>query len=94
MRPLTVVTGILLGSCLSIAVSLSAVLVVYALLADDYPRLQHEFRPLLTSLLIFFVMTAIAASSFYALLKNHPAWPLGQLGLWLGLAASSWYYWP
>jgi hypothetical protein len=49
MRPLTMITGILLGSCLAIFVSLAMVLIVFLVLGDDHPRLQHEFRPLLIS---------------------------------------------
>jgi len=94
MRPLTVITGIVAGSCLSITVSLAAVLVVYLVLGDDYPRVQHEFKPLLTSLSLFFGMTAISAASFYALLTNLKiAWLL-QMAMWAGLGATAWYFWP
>ena len=88
------ITGILLGSCLAISVSLAMVLVVFLVLGDDYPRLQHEFRPLLISLIIFLGMTTISAGSFYSLLIRHPARFLAQALLWLGLAATTWYYWP
>jgi hypothetical protein len=94
MRPLTVVTGILLGSCLSIAFSLAAVMLVFLILGDDYPRLSHEIRPLFTSFAIFTGMTAISALSFYTLLKDHAArWPL-QGVMWLSLLATGFYFWP
>ena len=73
MRPLTVITGILLGSSLSIAFSLGAVLVIFVILGDDYPRLDQEYGPLLASFSIFTAMTAIAAVSFYAVAKHHRA---------------------
>ena len=94
MRPLTVITGILLGSSLSIAFSLAAVLVIFAILGTDHPRLSHEFGPLLASFSIFSVMTAISAASFYALLVHHPARWLAQAAMWLGLLATGLYYWP
>lgn len=94
MRPLTVITAILLGSSLAITVSLAAVLFVFVVLDGDYPRLQHEFRPLTTSLLIFLGMTSVTAASFYALLKKHPLRRWSQLLMWIGLAATCWYYWP
>jgi len=94
MRPLTVVTGILLGSCLSIAVSLAAVLFIFVLLGDEYPRLSHEYNALVISLLIFSAMTAISALSFYWMLISHPQRRLAQLLLWSGLAATVSYYWP
>ena len=92
MRPLTVITGILLGSCLAITISLGAVLIVFLILGDDYPRLQSEFRPLLSSVFIFLVMTIISAASFYTLLINHPARWWAQALMWSGLAATSWYF--
>lgn len=94
MRPSTVVTGILLGSCLSIAVSLAAVLFIFVLLGDEYPRLSYEYSDLVVSLLIFIALTAISALSFYWMLISHPQRRLAQLLLWSGLAATAYYYWP
>ena len=89
MRPLTVITGILLGSCLAITVSLAAVLLVFFILADDYPRVQHELRPLLFSISIFLAMTILSAASFYTLVINHRARNVCQGLLWAGVAATS-----
>ena len=94
MRPLTVITGILLGSSLAITISLAAVLIVFLILGDDYPRIQHEFESLVASVFIFFGMTTISAGSFYSLLINHRARFWAQLLMWAGLAATTWYYLP
>ncbi len=94
MRPLTVVTAILLGSSAAILVSLGAVFGIFLILGDDYPRLGYEYGPLRTSLLIFLGLTAIAALSFYTLIKAHRLWFWPQALLWLGLTATGWYYWP
>ena len=94
MRPLTAVTLILLGSCFAITVSLAAVTIVFLVLGDDYPRLQYEFDALLSSLGIFTVMTIIAATSFYALVKEHRSRFWLQGALWLGVFCTGWYYWP
>ena len=94
MRPLTVITGIVLGSCLSITVSLGAVLLMFLLLGDKYPRLSAEFGGLLGSLLVFLLMTGISAVSFYALLKGHPWRFWAQALMWAGLAVTGYYYWP
>lgn len=94
MRPLAVINGVVLGSSLSIAVSLAAVMIVYFLLADEYPRLQAEFRSLLASMLIFTGMTAISGASFYALLTKRRARLVLQLAMWVGLLFTTWYYWP
>jgi hypothetical protein len=94
MRPLTVITGILLGSSFSIAFSLAAVMCIFLILGDAHPRLSHEIRPLFVSFVIFTAMTAISALSFYALLKDHAARLPAQLFMWLGLIGIGIFYWP
>lgn len=94
MRPLTVITGILLGSSLSIALSLAAVLFMTLILRDDYPRLNHEFGALVVSFSLFTLMTVVSATSFYALVKHHPARGLLQLVMWSGVTTICLYYWP
>jgi hypothetical protein len=94
MRPLTAVTLIILGSCFAITFSLSAVLIVVLVLGEEYPRLQAEFDALLKSLLVFLGMTAISAASFYLLIKSHHLRFWAQGGMWLGIFATGWYYWP
>ena len=94
MRPLTAVTLIVLGSSFAITFSLAAVVIVFLVLRDDYPRLQHEFGALLSSLGIFVVMTAISALSFYALIRNHPKRMWAQALMWAALVGTGAYYWP
>lgn len=94
MRPLSAVTLIILGSCFAITFSLTAVIIVVLVLGDEYPRLQHEFDPLLSSAVLFFGMTIVAAFSFYTLIKNHALRHWAQAGMWLGLLATGYYYWP
>lgn len=94
MRPLTAVNLIILGSCFAITFSLSAVVIVVLVLGDEYPRLDREFEPLLASLGVFLLMTGISAASFYSLIKTHPLRYWAQAGMWLGLFATGWYYWP
>lgn len=94
MRPLTVLTGFVMGTCVSIAVSLLFVLIVFAIIGDDFPRVQYEFEPLIKSLAIFTAMTAVSGGSFYAQLIRHPARHAAQVGLWLGVLGTGWYYWP
>jgi uncharacterized membrane protein len=94
MRPLSVITLIILGSCFAITFSLTAVIIVVLVLGDEYPRLQREFDPLLGSLLILLGMTAIAAASFYTLVKTHVLRYWAQAAMWLGLFGAGYYYWP
>ena len=79
---------------MAITVSLAAVLVVFLVLGDDYPRVQSEFDALLASVLIFLGMTAISGVSFYTLLINHKTRFIAQAALWGGLAATTLYYLP
>ncbi len=94
MRPLSAVTLIILGSCFAITFSLTAVIIVVLILGDEYPRLQHEFEPLLRSMLLFLGMTAISAASFYSLAISHAARYWLQAAMWLGLLGVGFYYWP
>ncbi|MGB5247593.1 MAG: hypothetical protein WBM54_15415 [Woeseia sp.] len=94
MRPLHAITGIVLGSCLSISVSLAAVMLIFLILGDDYPRLNDEFRGLAASLAVFLGMTAISGLSFYCLVKQLRYRQLAQAAMWLGLTGVGWFYWP
>ena len=94
MRPLSVVTLIILGSSFAITFSLAAVLLVVLILGDEYPRLQREFDPLVRSLVLFLGMTAISAASFYTLLKNHAARYWLNAAMWAALAGVGYSYWP
>lgn len=94
VRPIAVITGILLGSSVSITVSLAAVIVIFLVLGAEYPRLAYEFDALLESELIFLGLTAISSLSFFTLLKEHwSRWWL-QGALWVSLAAVGAYFWP
>lgn len=94
MRPLTVVTLIVLGSSFAIMFSLAAVVLVVLLLGSDHPRLAGEFEPLLKSLVLFVGMTVVAAASFYTLVREHAARFWLQAGMWLSLFGVGYYYWP
>ena len=94
MRPLTVITGIMLGSSLSIAFSLGAVLIIFSIIGGEHPRLEREFGPLLVSFAIFTVMTVVCAVSFYTLVKHHQSRWLAQGLMWFGFLATGYYFWP
>lgn len=94
MRPLMVINGVLLGTCLSIFMSLLLVLIVFLVIGQDHPRIQDEIRPLIHSMLIFFGMTTISGGSFYTIAVNHRLRWWSQGLLVLGLAACVAYYWP
>lgn len=94
MRPPGVFTGIVFGTCLSIAVSLAAVDLEFLILDDEYPRLDHEFRALINRLVIFNAMTAISAMSFYWIFVEHQWRHAEQLVLCLGSGIAGHHFLP
>lgn len=94
MRPLTIITGIVLGSAFAISFGLAVVSLIFLILGDDNPRVESESRGLASSLAIFLVLTAIAAVSFFSLLKKHRLWYVFQLLLWAGVVCIGLWYRP
>ena len=94
MRPLTIVTGILLGSAASISVGLAVVLLLFFLLIDEHPRLSDEFPALVDSTLVFLALTAVCAFSFLGLIREHRWRWLGQVAMWIGVVLVVRYYLP
>lgn len=94
MRPLSVITLIVLGSSFAITFSLAAVVLVVLLLGSEHPRLASEFEPLLKSLALFLGMTVVAAASFYAMAREHAARYWLQAAMWVSLFGVGYYYWP
>jgi hypothetical protein len=94
MQPLTVITGILLGTSAAIAAGLTVVLFLFFILADDHPRLAAEFGPLTVSTLIFLIMTAICGVSFLGLVRAARWRWLAQVAMWIGLGLTVVYYLP
>jgi hypothetical protein len=87
VRPLTVLTGIVLGSAAAATFSLVATLVVFGFLLDDHPQFRSEMPMLAVYTLAFLVMTVLAAVSFIGLVKDRPWWHWAQGALWGVLAA-------
>lgn len=94
MHPMTVVTGILLGSSAAIAAGLAVVVLIFVLLSGEHPRLGAEIGILLTSTGIFLGMTAVCAASFISLVKQFRWWWIPQAAMWAGLGLVVLYYLP
>jgi hypothetical protein len=94
MKPSVVLLGFVLGSAAAITFALLGVLIVFALLGSEYPRLATEFPTLVSSLGMFAALTAAAGLSFYGHLRER-GWRLAATGaLFVGLALIGWYHWP
>lgn len=94
MQPLTVIFGIVLGSVFSIAFGLAMVLLIFGLRQDQDARFALEIPELARATVMFSVVSVAAAYAFLGSLRRSPwrLWPM--LGLWLGLGAIGFYYWP
>ena len=94
MRPLAVLLGIVMGSTVSLAVGLALTWVVFLLMPQHADRLAPEKAPLLKAILLFTLLAAAAAASFYGEIRTRP-WRLQAIAamvLLLGVAV--WTYWP
>ena len=87
MRPLTVLTGIVLGSSAATTFGLGATLVVFLVLSGEIPEYRAEL-PLLTRYLVVFVaLTGLSAVSFIGQARHRPWRAWAQLAMWGALAA-------
>ena len=94
MRPLVVLLGIVMGSTVSIAVTLLLIGVVYLLMPEYSDRLAEERGQLLAACLMAVFLAAVAVTSFYAELRTR-SWRYGaHVALALVLATVLWVYWP
>ncbi|HEY4647382.1 MAG TPA: hypothetical protein VIH25_14010 [Steroidobacteraceae bacterium] len=94
MRPLTVLIGIIMGSSVSIALGLGMVLIVFLILGGERPQLREEFRPLLTAVTLFTVLSGLALAAFLGNLRQRSWRRVALAGLWGGLLLVGWFYWP
>lgn len=86
MRPLTVLTGIILGSSAATLFGLVATLIVFLVLSGETPRFREEL-PLLAGFVAIFVgLTALAAVSFIGQARHRPWRWWAQLAMWAALA--------
>lgn len=94
MRPLTVLTGIVLGSSAATTFGLGATLVVFLVLSGEVPEFRAELPKLAVYVVLFIGLTALAGVSFVGQAKNRPwrRWAQGAMwGALAGLAALYWY---
>ena len=93
MRPLTALTGIVLGSCVATTFGLAATLVVFMFLTGEHPQFQSELPMLALYVAIFASLTVLAGISFVGLARQRP-WRLwAQVALWAALVGLAALYW-
>jgi len=86
VRPLTVLTGIVLGSAAATTFGLAATLIVFAILANEHPQFRAELPQLAAYLAVFIALTALAALGFVGLARQRPWRGWAQAAMWLALA--------
>jgi hypothetical protein len=87
-------TGVVLGSAVSISAVLAMVLVMFLLVSSDHPSLIQEYAPLVRAIVLFGLLAAVAAAAFIGLQRRRRWRWLAQGAMWATLAAIAWSYWP
>ena len=94
MGPLGFLTGVVLGSAVSIGLVLAMVVVIFALSPGAGPAISAEYPRLLVTAGLFTVLAALAGAAFLGLQRQRPWRWYAQAAMWLALALLGWYYWP
>lgn len=94
MRPITVLNGIILGSCGAIFIGIAVTLLIFLLLSPENPSLRRELGPLTVYAGIFAGMTALSAWAFLGQLLLKPWRWWAQAAMLLGGTASVYYLLP
>jgi uncharacterized membrane protein len=93
VRPLTVLTGIVLGSAAATTFGLAATSIVFLVLSDEHPQFRTELPLLAVYLAIFVGLTALAGVSFIGLARQRPWRGWAQAALWVTLCLLAAVYW-
>jgi hypothetical protein len=94
MRPLAVLIGIVMGSTVSLAVGLAMTWIVILFIPEHADRLAAEKAPLVQAILLFTLVSAAAAWSFYGELRRR-SWRFpAHLVMVALLGVTVWTYWP
>jgi len=83
-----------MGSTVSLAVGLALTWVVFLFMPEHADRLEPEKAPLLKAILLFTLLAAAAAASFYGEIRARP-WRVSAIAAMVALlGAAVWVYWP
>ena len=94
MKPLTVISGIVMASSLAIALGLVVVVGIYIIIGDEAAAVRREIPTLWLNAAIFTVFGGVSVASFYGQLVEKPwrwAAVAAQAVTFAGLVL---YYWP
>jgi multisubunit Na+/H+ antiporter MnhF subunit len=94
MKPLAVLIGIVMGSAVSLAVGLLMTMIVILLIPEHADRLAAEKAPLVKAILLFTLLSAVAAASFYGEIRLRRWRFPAHVVMATVLGAAFWIYWP
>lgn len=94
MRPITVLNGIIMGSCGSIFIGILVTLVIFLVIGPENPSLQRELGPLTLYAGIFAALTGLSAWAFVGQLLLKPWRWWAQAALLLAVVATVFYLLP
>jgi hypothetical protein len=94
MSPLAVLTGIIMGSAVTIAIGLAMVLVVFLSLASEYANFAREYAPMLLSFGLFLGLSFVSSYAFIATLWERRWKWWAQGGMWFAIVVIAVHYWP
>ena len=94
MQPLTVLTGILLGSIASIALGLAVSVLVSLVVARESPQLAAELGALWRHTLLFCGLTVVCAAAFRGLVKETSWRWYAQVAMWISVGGAVLIYLP
>ncbi len=87
MRPLTALTGFVLGSAAATTFGLAATMVVFLVLSGEHPQFRSELPLLALYLAIFAALTALAGVSFIGLARERRWRWWAQGAMWGAIVA-------
>jgi uncharacterized membrane protein YwaF len=94
MRPLAVLIGIVMGSAVSLAVGLLLTMIVILFIPEHADRLAAEKAPLVKAILLFTLLSASAAASFYGEIRTRRWRFPAHAAMVAVFSATVWMYWP
>ena len=92
MRPLTIITGIVMGSAVSISLGLVVVLIIFFFTGTELPRIQDELVPVTASLGWFAALAGASVVGFIGVLREYRWSWRAQLAMWGCVDAVGWRF--
>lgn len=94
MRPITVLNGILFGSCVALFLGTAVTLLIFVIIGPETPSIKAELDSLTVFAVIFLGMLLLSGGSFYGHLRMRPWRWWSQAFTLAGLAATVYYLLP